>query len=132
MTNKNYSTAIAELQYKEGIMYVTFNSAEINLAQAQLFITDMKREFGDLLPLPILADVSAQRNPKKEGRDYLGSPEATQYFKAIALVANSVLSKIAGNLFLMFSNPNVPTKIFTENTAALAWLKPFQEAVLVD
>lgn len=103
-----------------------FNCADMSLAQAKAHIVDLEREFKSVLPALSIANISALKNPSKEARDYLGTPEVVALLKANAIVANSTLPKIIGNLYLMFSKPNIPTKIFTDEAAALAWLQQFK------
>jgi hypothetical protein len=125
MTEKKYTSPIANMQYKEGILYIKYMNANISLAEVKVFVVDLLREFADTLPVRILSDITAQKTLKKEVRDYLGSPEVVQHLKASAIVADSALSKIVGNLFLMFSRPNSPTKIFSTESAAEVWLCTF-------
>jgi hypothetical protein len=123
---KMYTTDIAELHYKNQILYTTFNCVDISIAEAKSHITDLKREFQNVLPALSIANISAIKNSSKEARDYLGTPEVVTLLKANAVVANSTLSKIIVNLYLMFNKPSVPTKIFTDEAAALAWLTQFK------
>lgn len=126
MQEIKYTTAIAELEYIDNVVHITFSNVNVTLEQAKLHIADFLREFDVVLPAPVLADISAQKSPMKEVRDYLGSIEAVQKIKAIAIVASSNLSKIAGNLYLMFSKPHVPTQVFVDKMEALAWLQKFK------
>ena len=123
MTEKKYTAELADLHYKEGILFVKYRAGEITLPQAKVFIAVVAQEFGEILPARLLFDISAIKSPKKEVRDYLGSGELDKYTKASAIIANSVIEKILGNLFLTFTRPKWPTKIFTDETAALAWLQ---------
>lgn len=125
MQEKKYSSPIANIHYKEGILYIKYLSADISLAELKAFVDDLLREFAEAIPVRILSDISAQKTPSKEVRDYLARPEIVKNLKASAIVANSTLSKIAGNLFLMFNRPNSPTKIFSDVAAAEAWLRTF-------
>ena len=126
MEEKKYNTVVAELCYKNQITNITFNSAEMTLEQAKSHADDIRREFKDVLPLLCLSNISALKKVSKEARDYLGLPEMMEIVKVNAIIANSTLSKIVGNLFLMFSKPIIPTKIFTDEAAALAWLQQFK------
>jgi hypothetical protein len=123
---KTYTTEIAELYYKNEILYIIFNCADMSLAQAKSHIIDLEREFKSVLPALSIANISALKNPSKEARDYLGTPEVVTLLKANGIVANSTLPKIIGNLYLMFSKPSIPTKIFTDEAAAVAWLQQFK------
>lgn len=123
---KKYDAEIATLYYKEGILYGKYKEGVFNLAQAKALVADLNREFGEYLPLPMLADISAQKMASKEIREYLATEEVTKNYKAGAIVANSILAKIIGNLFLTFNKQPFPTKIFTDEAAAVAWLQQFK------
>jgi hypothetical protein len=125
MQEKKYTSAIAEMHYKNDILYIKYIGADISLADVKVFVEDFLREFAEAIPVRTLSDISAQKTPKKEVRDYLGSPEVVKNLKASAIVANSILSKMAGNLFLTFSRPNSPTKMFSDLAAAEIWLRTF-------
>ncbi len=69
---------------------------------------------------------------------YLGSDISKEYVTtlttpvAVALISNSFASKVVGNLALkivkVFSNQNIPTRIFSQAVQAKAWLLPYIEA----
>jgi hypothetical protein len=126
MEGKKYTTCIAELDYKNEVLYVTFNSADMTFEQAKSHVADIRREFKDVLPTLSIGNISSLKNPSKEARDYFGRPEMIEMVKRNAIVADSVLSKIVGNLYLMFSRPTIPTKMFTDEAAALAWLAQYK------
>ena len=44
---------------------------------------------------------------------------------AVALVVGTPLSRMMGNFFLSVSKPMAPTRLFDDETSALAWLQAF-------
>jgi hypothetical protein len=44
---------------------------------------------------------------------------------AVALLGATPLSRMTGNFFIAVSRPMAPTKLFNDESAALAWLKEF-------
>lgn len=72
----------------------------------------------------VVADLRAtKRPPTKEVRDFMASKEVTQYIGGLAVLVKSGVSKMFGNIFLKFSKPDHPTKIFTNEAQAKEWLK---------
>jgi hypothetical protein len=124
---KKYVTTIADLHYKNEVMYVTFNGAIITLPAAKEFIHVLNTEFAEQLPVQILADIAKLKTPEKAARDYWATKEAEQVIKSLAILAKSILAKIAGNLFLSINRPSVPTKMFTDEVAALGWLAQIKQ-----
>ena len=126
MSERIYSNHLADVEYKDDILYIRYKGLTATLAEMKEFVGQLKQLFGDLYPLPLLTNISKQKSPKKEVRDYIASPEVSSLTTASAIVANSTLSKIASNLFLVFNKPTIPVKIFTDEAAAVAWLQQFK------
>lgn len=59
------------------------------------------------------------------GREYMASDETTQHSIAEAYILKSLSQKILANFYLTVNKPNVPTKFFSNITAAEKWLKSF-------
>jgi len=75
--------------------------------------------------LPSLIDLRWLRSQSAEARDYFSAPEALLVSNAVALLVESPLSRAIGNFYLGFNRPNVPTRIFNDEAAALEWLQSF-------
>ncbi len=41
------------------------------------------------------------------------------------MLIKSPVSKIVGNFYIQFSKPTIPTRLFTEEKKAIAWLTQF-------
>jgi len=98
---------------------------EANLEQAKQHIAILKSELKDYLPLPALIDLKDMKSTKKELRDYMSGDELTAIITATAIITGSGLSKIVGNLFLSFSRPQIPTKLFSDEAKAVEWLQQY-------
>ena len=72
---------------------------------------------------PLLADIRAARPLMPEVRRvYMG--ESLIAFTAMAmLVRASPLGRTMGNVYLKIARPKIPTKLFTQESKALAWLR---------
>lgn len=75
---------------------------------------------------PILVDLRECRSQSPEARAYLAGPEATQVSLAVALLIASPISRAIGNFYLGFNRPAVPTRLFSDEPAAIAWLLRFE------
>jgi hypothetical protein len=56
-------------------------------------------------------------------RDHYASREATRLCHAIALLIGSTAGRVIGNLFLAIQAPTVPTRLYTDEAAAIVWLR---------
>ena len=69
-----------------------------------------------------MRDVS---NSMMEASEFGASEEYGQVVSAAAILQNTVIGKILGNLFTNFRKPPYPTKLFTSEDAVIDWLKGF-------
>lgn len=74
-------------------------------------------------PLPFLMDIRKARGITREARSMFASAEAATLFAATALLVGSPLSRALGNFFLGLNKPQMPTRLFTDEAEALAWLR---------
>jgi hypothetical protein len=108
-----------------GLTRVVFeNSESHDIKDAQSLMAAIRKVASRTDPLPLLTDVrSTSVGPSKEARTFYGDPENGGYATCSALLCASAYQKILGNFTLMFSPHDVPTQIFTDEDAALAWLE---------
>lgn len=71
----------------------------------------------------ILNIAGSQTSATSAARDFAASDEATIYTLAEAYIVNNLAQKIIGNFYVNFHKPKAPTKIFTNETDAVKWLK---------
>lgn len=69
-----------------------------------------------------LADISKMTFMSGEARKHFGKVDKSTV-KAVAIVANTSFQTPLINLYLKFSRPSIPTKIFDSEAEARTWLK---------
>ena len=74
---------------------------------------------------PALVDMRGLVSMDREARRYFAGEETAKVESAAALLIESPLSKAIGNFFMGLNKPIVPTRLFTSEAEALAWLKGF-------
>jgi len=72
--------------------------------------------------MPVLVDSRGLKYQTKEAREVFVSPEASEVSTAVALFVGSPVSRMIGNFFLRQTTHRTPTRLFTDETAAIAWL----------
>jgi hypothetical protein len=127
MNERKLSCDLADAVFKDGILRINYKGLTADLNEVKAFISALKVEFADVMPVLFISDITKQKSPNKEVRDYMGSPEVLVLTKAGAIIAGSILSKIVGNLYLSFNKPTIPTKIFSDEASALQWLEQFRK-----
>jgi hypothetical protein len=88
----------------------------------------MVKKFGEMVdhkPVPMLARHEDFALPGKANRDYWAKKESCPYSKADAFIINSVAMRFIANFYLNMNKPERPTRMFTEEKDAIAWLKTF-------
>ena len=63
--------------------------------------------------------------PGKEVREFWASDATCLYSKADAFIATSVGQRIIGNFYMKIEKPTRPSKLFSDKTKAMEWLKAF-------
>lgn len=127
MHTKKLLTPCGKVHWMEehDIMYVEYTQS--------LTVDDLKEhmrlctQYFDKLNQGPQLMISDPRNvksqPSKEVRDYLKTEEVYKYSKAVAIMVKGGLSKLIINIFLSFDKPPHPTKVFSEESKAIQWLK---------
>lgn len=73
---------------------------------------------------PTLVDMRKIKNPTLEARNFAAGKEYGREVSAVAILQNTVIGKILGNLFINFSKPIYPTRLFTSEDT-VDWLKGY-------
>ena len=75
---------------------------------------------------PLLLDMSNIKSMNKEARDYYARGDEREGCEsAVALLVRSALSRMIGNFFMGLNKTNLPTRLFTDEDSAMAWLRTF-------
>jgi hypothetical protein len=74
---------------------------------------------------PALVDMRGLMSMDREARVFLAGEETAKVESAAALIIESPLTRAIGNFFMGLNKPLIPTRLFTSEAEALAWLKGF-------
>jgi hypothetical protein len=75
----------------------------------------------------MLIDISKIGNIDAGARNFYATNTETKNL-GIAMLTNSVVSRVVGNFFVGLNKPRMPVRLFTDKTKAAAWL----ERLIVD
>lgn len=73
--------------------------------------------------LPLLMDIRESNGIDREGRQYSASDGVGQHITGMAVLMNSVFSRVMGNFWIRTTQPLFPTQLFTSEEKAIEWLK---------
>jgi hypoxanthine-guanine phosphoribosyltransferase len=72
----------------------------------------------------MLIDVTNSGESTRETREF-AAQEFPKFIKAIAMISNSQLGKMMANMFFNMKKQPYPTRMFTDEIEAKAWLKQY-------
>lgn len=98
--------------------------AALDLADAHEAIAAIA-SLGDGVANPVLVDMRDIAGMSRECRAYFAGPETARHESAVALLVGSPLTQAIGNFFLGLNQPLFPTRLFTSEEHAVAWLTGF-------
>jgi hypothetical protein len=110
----------------DGIVRITMKPGvfELGLADAQEVIQAVGAMCAGVRR-PALVDIRELRSMSRDCRKYFAGPETAQVESAAALLVLSPLTRAIGNFFMGINRTLLPTKLFTSEADAVAWLEGF-------
>ncbi|WP_437968589.1 hypothetical protein WMF04_04535 [Sorangium sp. So ce260] len=84
------------------------------------------KRFNKGTPYPVLCDLTRCKGTDLDARNYYASDEATQAYRAMALLGGRPVGRMIGNIFLaVYGNRAKPIRLFADEREAIQWLKGF-------
>jgi hypothetical protein len=106
------------------IIKVESSSGEFIEADDANAMREANLELSNGGPYYVLLDTSkGYASSRPEANEIFAGKEYAESRRAIAIIAKSLASKIVSNFFIRFNKPVTPTKVFTNETEAIAWIK---------
>lgn len=122
MESRNINNKLELIKREDNIyIYKAFEKSAIDLDT----VKEMTRVGDDWNGTTLCANLLDIRNVTfidSKARAY-GAEQFRSYVAGQALLIDSKISSYFANLFLKFSKPKVPTKLFTNEEEAMSWLK---------
>ncbi|HSH67182.1 MAG TPA: hypothetical protein VLB84_15650 [Bacteroidia bacterium] len=75
---------------------------------------------------PILLDARNFVSMDRATMKFYKTKDVVQYVTSAAFLTGNALGSLAGNIFLTLEKPLVPTKLFTDEQKAIAWLEKYK------
>lgn len=102
-------------------IYKALNKSSIDI-ETVMEMTRVGDEWNGTTLCANLIDIREVQFIDSKARAY-GAEQYRSYVAGQAILIESKISSYFANLFLKFSNPKVPTKLFTQENEAFVWLK---------
>ncbi len=112
----------AIITYENDILTCKFRaSSKINEENAKRIVNKVV-ELTNKKDYLLIIDASEMMFISNEARQYFGKRN-NPHTKSVAIIVKSGIQKSFANLYLKFSKPQRPTKMFTDQKKATDWLK---------
>jgi hypothetical protein len=124
-------TIIAETQYahysiEDGIGIVTWNdNLVISIDMAKAMVEERIEVFNGKV-LPFIIDIRELSSIDTLSRQYFAGERSITGVKAGALLIDSLISKLAGNIYVKVDKPRIPVRLFTNKDKAIKWLQQYK------
>lgn len=127
MLNPENETRTVVFTFADIIIARFREGAEVGLEDARANVAlCLQRNAGQQRPL--LVDLRVVKSQTAEARAYLAGPEGVRVSQAVGLLIGSPVSRVLGNFYLGLNKPSTPTRLFTSEEEAQAWLRSFLTA----
>lgn len=114
-----------KLWIDNGVFHVKAVTDKLDLFTVQSGLDERVRMSAGIA-FPMLSDLRKIKHVDKEARAFLAKPESTVLISAGAFLVNNQLQKLLGNFFILIDKPEIPTRLFTNESEAMAWLQQFK------
>ncbi len=114
-------TRYTSLEIQDGILiaeYVPNIDLTLDIAQEMV---KARFEYQENIILPMYVEIGL-KSSTKEARDFLAK-KGSELLIACAILTTSTIESLIGNVYLTFSEPTIPTKLFTSKGEAIKWLE---------
>ena len=107
---------ILEFRYHDGV-YMQLEDAQ-SLVRAALELV------GARAPLPTIVYLGQVHGSTRESREYMASSEENRRLSSrVALIVSSRTGRMLVNVLFALNPPRMPTRAFSDDRAALTWLR---------
>ena len=129
--NNIIPTEIADLWMdSQRIIHIRFKESQQHGLAEAVDIVRAHNRLADGVRTPVLADIrSVKVGANRAARSHYASDESAEFKSGMAMLVSSSMQRMLGNIFLKLNRPPYPTRLFSEEVAALQWLKRLSEDV---
>ena len=123
-------TSVLENEYgkswvEDGILFFVYKDGiSIDLTAAKKIIKE-RIAFQRGVAYPLFTDITGVKYFEQPARNFFAT-EGTKLIKCVAVIANSVSSKLMGEFYASVNKPLVPTRVFADRHSAIEYLKEFR------
>jgi hypothetical protein len=115
---------VADFWRESDIIYIKFKPTDRHGIDEAHTVVKTHNQLSSGVKTPVLADLrEITTGADRKARKYYVGEESAEFKLGMAMLVTSPFQRMLGNIFLSLGNPPYPTKLFGEESEALAWLR---------
>lgn len=120
-------TPYAEYWIEEGIMHVVWSPNLVITIDIAIEMVEERIRLCKGKALPLLIDIRGLASIDTASRKYFACEKSISITTGGALLVESLVSRLAGNIYITVDKPQRPIKLFTNKDKAIQWLKKLKK-----
>jgi hypothetical protein len=122
MLKEETKNSIIIFKPEEGFLRVTTKpDSHIELADA-IYDFEVGVKMVNGKPTPVLADTRNFSEHSEEVKAFYANKDRAKNISAMAILIDSLPTRLVGNFFIKINKPHFPTKLFTAEVEAIKWI----------
>ena len=129
--SKSIETPVASLWIdEEKIIHIRFKATDQHGLEEARIVVSAHNQLASGKSCAVLADIQEVTvGADRAARVHYVSEESSKYKLGMAMLVNSPMQRMIGNIFFKLNRPPYPTRLFSQQTDALQWLRELEEPV---
>lgn len=124
MENQSFENDFISFELRDGILFGRYKVTRLDLKAAES-ATEFRIEVMKGEKTPAVADISTIKHVDKASFRFLSSPRAGEGLSALGIIISNPVTRMVGNFFVKFHQPEYPFRFFTNVEEATEWIKKF-------
>ncbi|MFL5751827.1 MAG: hypothetical protein ACJ76F_00350 [Bacteroidia bacterium] len=109
----------------DGIIHISIHAEQVVTTKQCEEMMDAVEALCHGKEVPIMTSIGENAVIEKEARDFSAGPRGLQFTKADAFIVKSLAHRLIANFYLKVNKPSKPSRAFSSETEAIAWLKTY-------
>ena len=127
MTGKEkFETSASWMYFLEGILFIEFKPDSMVKVNHINEIIEKRIELQQGKKVLVLVDIRDLWQADKESRKRAASKDMIEQNIALAIITDSLPTRLLANFYMTFDKPDIPSKMFRTVEEGVEWLKSFE------
>ena len=122
MESQSFENEYVSFELRDGILFGRYKVKKLDFAVVKS-ATAFRKKVMQGRDVPAIADISIVKQVDKAARQFLSSPEAGENLSALAVIIDNPVTRIMGNFFIKFNQPEYPLRFFANVEEAMQWIR---------